>query len=219
MRSGLKAAWLVPALAFALCCATAGGNNVARAQTSDDDDDGAAAPAGASASIARRLSSPSSDVRRLAAEDLARAAAKEHLRLVAGYRLQERDSTVRLALDWALYRMGKNETLFLVVRDLDSLRHDQAAGYLTQLESPDPLYVFLDRANDKTRARLIEVLGQIGDAETLKRIIPYQSSFDPKVSKAARTASREITQRLASPRPVPPTRPRQVGNGAETPPL
>src|SRR5690242_20621744 len=65
-----------------------------------------------SATVAHKLSSPNPLERRAAAEELARLAATEHRRLVEGYRVQEKDSRVRLAMDWALYRMGKNESLF-----------------------------------------------------------------------------------------------------------
>src|SRR5689334_19508908 len=73
-----------------------------------------------SATVARKLSSRNPVERRAAAEELARTAAAEHRRLTEGYRAQERDARVRVALDWALYRMGKNEALFEVVSALDS---------------------------------------------------------------------------------------------------
>src|SRR4051812_24698887 len=55
-----------------------------------------------SATVAHKLSSRNPVERREAAEELARAAAVEHRRLTEGYRAQEKDTRVRLALDWAL---------------------------------------------------------------------------------------------------------------------
>jgi hypothetical protein len=64
------------------------------------------------------------------------------------------------------------------------------------LETPEPLYLFLDRSNGVALARLIESLARTGDASTLERIKPYADSTDPKVASAARFAAREITRRL-----------------------
>src|SRR5687768_12812594 len=101
-----------------------------------------------SALVARKLSSQNPNERREAAEELARMAAVEHRRLVEGYRVQEKDARVRLALEWALYRMGKNESLFPLVRALDAKKQaEQSVAYLKQLETPDPLYIFLKRVN------------------------------------------------------------------------
>src|SRR5215211_1981940 len=97
-----------------------------------------------SSTVARKLSSRVASERRAAAEELARLAAVEHRRLVEGFRVQEKDARVKLALDWALYRMGKNETLFQLVDALDEKKQaEQSVGYLKQLEGPEPLYVFL----------------------------------------------------------------------------
>jgi hypothetical protein len=187
----------------------------ARAQ---DDDAKEEAASRASAQAAKRLSSPDPLERQRAAEELARLAAVDQQKMVAGYRLEEKNARVRLALDWALYRMGKNDPLFNVVRDLDSSRHDQAFGYLTQLDGPAPLYVFLERGNRQTTIRLVEVLGQIGDSETLARLRPYTTSFDKGLAETAKVASKKIDHRLAEPPSDAGTRSRQVGRPSETSP-
>src|SRR5215211_3924908 len=74
-------------------------------------------------------------LRQRSAEALARLAATDQRKLVEGYQLQEKDKEVRLALDWALYRMGHAEALYRVVDELDSGRQEQAIGYLSELES------------------------------------------------------------------------------------
>ncbi len=161
--------------------------------------------------VARLLSSRNAAQRREAAEALAAAAAVEHLRLVEGYRVQESDAKVKLALDWALYRMGKSQALFPVVRALDSSRTEQAFQYLSQLETPAPLYAFLGHSNGKTQIRLLEVLARVGDSDTLDRIKPFESSLDPVVSDAAKFAAREITIRMEDAPKVDPKRERKVG--------
>ena len=172
-----------------------------------------------SSAVARKLSSRIASERRAAAEELARLAAVEHRRLAEGYRAQEKDSRVKLALDWALYRMGKNETLFQLVGALDEKKQaEQSVGYLKQLEGPEPLYVFLGRVNGYTQARLLEVLAAVGDRGTLEKIQPYTQSLDPLIADAAKFAEREITIRVEETPAPEPKRGRKVGQSAETEP-
>jgi hypothetical protein len=200
--------------ALALVCASPLAASTVTARAQSDEDDSAAQNARASAQVAGRLASRDAVERQRAAEELARTGAVEQQKLVAGYRLQEKDARVRLALDWALYRMGKTETLFALVRDLDSSRRSQATSYLKQLEGPEPLYIFLERVNDNTRIYLLEVLAHLGDDKTIERINPYTSSPDARVANAARFAIREITRRQAEPTQA--SRPRQTGHTTET---
>jgi hypothetical protein len=175
-------------------------------------DEPSKAPGADSAAVARKLSSRIASERRAAAEELARLAAVEHRRLAEGYRLQEKDAGVKLALDWALYRMGKNETLFQLVGALDEKsRAEQAVAYLKRLEGPEPLYVFLGRVNGHTQARLLEVLAAVGDRGTLEKIRPYTQSLDPLIADAAKFAEREITIRTEETPAVEPKRERKVG--------
>ena len=165
-----------------------------------------------SATVARKLSSRNPVERREAAEALARAAAVDHRRLTEGYRAQEKDTRVRVALDWALYRMGKNEALFGVVDAVDSKKTaEQAVGYLKQIEAPEPLYVFLGRVNGNTLIRVLEVLASVGDSATLERVKPFTESLDPGIADAAKFAEQEITHRLQEPPAAEPKRQRKVG--------
>ena len=180
------------------------------------DDEGYGKPdSTAAADAAKRLINRDPLVRQRAAEELADLAATDWQHLVEGYRLQEKDSRVKLALDWALYRMGKTDTLYAVVRALDSSRNAQAQSYLLKLDSPEPLYIFLEGANTKTKVRLLEVLARTGDAATLERIKPYTTALDPQVAHAAQVSTREINARLAQAPPDALTRPRRVGSGEE----
>ena len=171
-----------------------------------------------SSEVARELSSREPYRRRRAAEELAARAAVDQRKLLEGFRLQEKDARVRLALDWALYRAGKNETLFSLVGALDSKNAEQALAYLKGLEGPEPLYVFLPRVNGRTQIRLLELLAGVGDAATLEQLKPYTASLDPGISDAAKFAEREITIRLEEAPAAEPKRKRQVGESAETEP-
>ena len=179
-------------------------------------DEPSKAPGAASSAVARKLSSRIASERRGAAEELARLAAVEHRRLAEGYRAQEKDARVKLALDWALYRMGVNETLFQLVGALDEKKQaEQAVAYLKQLEGPEPLYVFLGRVNGHTQARLLEVLAAVGDRGTLEKIQPYTQSLDPLIADAAKFAEREIQIRVEETPAVEPKRERKVGKATE----
>lgn len=162
--------------------------------------------------LMRRLTDRDAFVRQRAAEELARLAVADRRKIVEGYRLQEKNERVRLALDWALYRMGKTSALYTVVRDLDSTRFNQSEAYLAELETPEPLYIFLPRANGNTQIKLLEALARNGNADTLAVVEPYASSSDPKIADAARFAAREINLRLNAPlAPDTRTRTRQTG--------
>jgi HEAT repeat protein len=150
------------------------------------------------ADLAKQLGSSDPLVRQRSAEALAKLAATDQRKIVEGYVLEEKNKDVRLALEWALYRMGRSESLFRVVRDLDSGRQDQAIGYLSSLESPEFLYPFLKNQNNppKVTAGLLRALARIGNADTLELIKPYRESLQPFVAEAAETASDEIEKRL-----------------------
>lgn len=167
---------------------------------------------------AQRLAMADPVVRKQAAEELARLSANEQQKLVQGYYMQEKNSSVKLALAWALYRMSKSEMLFAIVRDLDSSRAAQAAGYLRTLDTPEPLYMFLGNAKPRTQVELLKVLADIGDQVTLAQIKPLTESQELKVSAAAQRATDAINERLSQSQPEGPQRPRQVGKAGETSP-
>ena len=171
------------------------------------------------AEFAKGLSSLDANVRRRSAEALAHLAATDQRKLVEGYQLQEKNKEVRLALDWALYRMGHAEALYRVVQDLDSGRQEQAIGYLTELESPDLLYPFLKKTKNppKVNAGLLKALARIGDAQTLDLIKPFRESHQPYVAEAAEIAHDEIEKRLGEPATPTRARPRSVEKAADKP--
>jgi HEAT repeat protein len=170
--------------------------------------------------FAKQLNSPDAHVRQRSAEALARLAATDQRKLVEGYQLQEKNKDVRLALDWALYRMGRSEMLYHIVDELDSGRQQQAIGYLSELESPDVLYPFLKRTNNapRTNAGLLKALARIGDAQTLDLIKPFRESHQPYVAEAAEGAHDEIEKRLSEPASTTTrARPRTVEKAADRP--
>jgi hypothetical protein len=185
---------------FAIMLACAAGYALPRLAPQDELQE---QPSRDTSGLARQLTDSDPLKRQRAAEELARLAATEQRRLVEGHRMQEKNERVRVALDWALYRMGKREVLFNLVRALDSSRSDQAQVYLSELEGPDALYLFLERANGNTQIKLLQILAYLGNADTLERIKPFTASLDPKIAEAARNAERDINERLAAPAQTP----------------
>lgn len=171
------------------------------------------------AEFAKGLGSSDPTVRQRSAEALARLAATSQRKLVEGYQLQEKNKEVRLALEWALYRMGRAEALYRVVDELDSGRQAQAVGYLSELESPDVLYPFLKRSNNAPRinAGILKALARIGDAQTLDLIKPFLESHQQYVAEAAEVAHDEIEKRLGEPAPTTRARPRTVEKAPDRP--
>jgi len=165
-----------------------------------------------SAEFAGQLGHADPLVRQRAAEALARLAAVDQKKVVEGYQLQEKNKEVRLALDWALYRLGKAETLFRIVRELNSSRHDQAVGYLKQLDSPNLLYPFLKENDTPARVTtgVVEALGQIGDKDTLALLVPLRDSFTSGLAAAAEVAIEQIEARIGQAEMTLPSRPRTV---------
>ncbi len=174
----------------------------------------------ANSAIARQLSSPDQPVRRRAAEELARLAAVDQKKLLEGYYLQEKDRGVRLALDWALYRVGKADALYRLVRELDTSRHDQAVGYLRQLDSPALIYPLLKEQGQPARITvgLLEALADLGDGDTLVVIAPFRESFALGVAAAAENSYDTIEARIAQTEPTKPSRPRTVSKTESTSP-
>ena len=171
------------------------------------------------ADFAKQLGSTDPNMRRRSAEALARLAATDQRKLVEGYQLQESNKEVRLALDWALYRMGREEALYRIVEELDSGRQDQAIGYLSELDNPDLLYPFLKKTNNPSRvnAGLLKALARIGDAQSLDLIKPFRESHQPYVAEAAESAHDEIEKRLGEPAAATRARPRTVEKATDKP--
>lgn len=156
--------------------------------------------------------------RQRAAEELARLSAAEQRKILEGYRAQEKDARVKLAMDWALYRVGKSEALFPLVSALGSKKHaEQSVAYLKMMETPEPLYVFLGRTNGNTQIRLLEVLAAVGNEGTLEKIEPFVASLDPGIADAAKFAQREIRIRIEEAPVVESKRPRRTGDDPTDP--
>jgi hypothetical protein len=190
-------------LLLLLCCAWQ-----TQAQDPSDNDPDQPDRTGVKAAVGQ-LGSVDPLTRERGAEELARLAPADQIHLVEGYRLQEKDKGVRLALDWALYRLGQPERLYAVVNELSGRLNAQATGYLGQID-PSALYPFLNSLSGKALVGVLMALGTSGNNETLTKVRIFKSNFDPLVSRAATDAETAIQQRLAQAPVTPGSRDRVV---------
>jgi HEAT repeat protein len=139
------------------------------------------------------------DFRVAAAEGLARLGNRDNLTRVEKQRETASHRRYQLALDYARYRMGREDLLNELVHELDSSRYgDQVYNYMLELP-PDQLprlYPLLRSATGDERIRLLDVLGMIGDAGTLDVVKTYTNDSDPDVVSAALLAVRRLQARL-----------------------
>jgi HEAT repeat protein len=142
------------------------------------------------------------DRRRYAFEGLARIADARYLDQLSRLVLTERDSEVKLAQHWALYKMGARPNLQYVVRKLDTDQAEQAYHYLMEANSPDDLFPYVRSSNKEVRRRVIEILGRIGDQATIRELEPIARTSGAETSGVATVAIKRIEWRLSGrPRP------------------
>jgi HEAT repeat protein len=157
------------------------------------------------------------DRRQYAVEGLARIADPRYLDQISRLILVEKNSDVKLAQHWALYKMGARPNIQDVVRKLDTSSSEQAYEYLMEVDSPADLYPYLQSSNRKVKREVIAILGRIGDKETIRELEPIARSSGAETANAATVAIKRIEWRLSG-RPraedevLQPDRPRRTSN-------
>jgi HEAT repeat protein len=146
--------------------------------------------------FAENITNVDDDRRQHAVEGLARIAKPQYLDQISRLILTEDNGDVKLAKHWALYRMGAPQHLIYIVRKLDTDQADQARGYLLE-SNPVDLYVHVHSSSKEIRQGVIEVLGRIGDAETVKELEPVVRTSSPATADAATVAIKRIEWRMA----------------------
>jgi HEAT repeat protein len=158
------------------------------------------------------------DRRQYAIEGLARIADPRYQDQLSRLVLTERNDDAKLAAYWALYRMGSRPDLQHVAARLNSDQEEQARGYLLETDSPEHLYPFIRSSKKRIRLGVIEILGSVGDASTIKELEPVVRSSGAQTADVATVAIKRIEWRLSG-RPRAgdevlkrETRPRRIGN-------
>lgn len=146
----------------------------------------------------RHLSDGGPKYRQFAAEGIGRAGDGSVAAEVSRAFLAEKKPAPRLAMNFALYSLGRKEHLDQMVAALkERLIHQQALAYLLELKtrvSPE-LVNYLNDSNPVVRRRLCLALGMIGDSASAKYLQPLLKDNDPEVVSEATRALRRIGAR------------------------
>jgi HEAT repeat protein len=148
------------------------------------------------------------DIRQGAGEGLARAADPQSLGELQKAVTAEKDASPKLAMEFALTALGKEDALSDVVSELSSkIRGDVAGSYLTELaRNPaflPKLYPYLQSPDSGIRKRLCAVLMYSGDQGSLQQLDRLEHDPDNDVAAAALRAKRAIRARIDASAPAP----------------
>jgi HEAT repeat protein len=141
------------------------------------------------------------EIRQGAAEGLARAADPQCLTELQKAVLAENAEAPKLAMEFALAALGKDDALSDLVTELGSkVRGDVARAYLTELARKPAflakLYPFLQSPDNGIRKRLCVVLMYSGDQGSLQQLDRLAHDPDSDVAAAALRAKQAIRARL-----------------------
>jgi HEAT repeat protein len=155
----------------------------------------------------KALWSDDKSIRQGAGEGLARAADPQSQTELGKALSVEKDASAKLAMEFALTALGKEDALSEVVTELGTkIRGDVARAYLTEL-ARDPaflpkLYPYLQSPDNGIRRRLCEVLMYSGDAGSLPQLDRLEHDSDGDVAAAALRAKRAIRARVDAAAPA-----------------
>ncbi len=154
------------------------------------------------------LTNESDFYRRYGAEGLGRIGDASVTTEVARSFLRESSERARLAMSFALYRLGRQEHLDDLVRHA---RKPQVGRYLLGFEADEvvALHPYLQSEPSATMVVLLDVIGLRGDATALGEVEIWMNSEDAEVAAAANRAVRRLRARQTSASRIPltPSRP------------
>jgi HEAT repeat protein len=164
------------------------------------------------------------DRRQYAVEGLARIGEHRYLDQISRAILTEHNNDVKLAEYWAMYKMGKRDSLQDVIRRVPTVQGQQARQYLSEVDSPADLYPYIHSSDREVSLETIKILGKIGDRDTIAELKPVVEGSGRKSADAATVAIKQIEWRISG-RPnatdtvlrreqsgSPPPRPRKVSS-------
>jgi len=133
--------------------------------------------------------------RRLGAEGLGRSGDTASTSSVATQYLREKDPEAKLAMSFALYRLGREEHLLELAQE-----GDQGLEYLLELEASEmpKLYPYLDSEKNGVKVRILTAIGQRADRSAVPVVERYMKSENGDVASAANLALRRLRGRFPS---------------------
>jgi HEAT repeat protein len=153
------------------------------------------------------LSSDNKDMRQGAAEGLARAANPQSLSELEKAEMAEKDASPKLAIEFALAALGKDDGVNYLVSELGSrMRGDVARSYLIELcRNPaflPKIYTYLQSPDSGIRKQLCVVLMYSGNQDSLAQLDRLEHDPDNNVAAAALRAKSAIRARLGAVAPA-----------------
>lgn len=151
----------------------------------------------------RALSSSDKRIRALGAEGLGQSRDAQAMPELEKALSAEKDANTRLATNYALAALGKQDSLQALIDELNSTRRgDTAQSYLIQF-SQDPqllpkLYPYLDSKEATVRKRLCSVLVYTGNQSSLEPLQRLSHDSNNDVAIEALRAVRAVRARAAS---------------------
>jgi HEAT repeat protein len=137
------------------------------------------------------------DRRQYAVEGLARIAETRYQDQISRLVLTESNGDVKLAEYWALYKMGGTTNIQYIVRKLETDQEGQARAYLMETNNPADLYPYIQSSSKEVRRKVIEILGRIGDRDTIKELEPVVRSSSASTADLATVAIKRIEWRIS----------------------
>ena len=134
--------------------------------------------------------------RRYGAEGLGRIGDQSYVTEVARKYLRESSGSVKLAMGFALFRLGREEHL---VEMIDNVDKEQVFHYLLELNPQDieQLYPHLESELHTTRVSLLEIVGLRGSQSALPIVEEMAKHPNPDISASANLAARRLRGRDA----------------------
>ncbi len=133
--------------------------------------------------------------RRYGAEGLGRIRASDYLTLIARQYLREKSASVKFAMSFALFSMGREEH---IVELIDNIKKDQVYYYLLELPSSkiNLLHPYVQTEGTNTKIRLLDVMGLVGDASGIPIVQEMTQDEKAEVVSAANLALRRLRSRF-----------------------
>jgi HEAT repeat protein len=147
--------------------------------------------------LVENMTSNDADRRQYAIEGIGRMGDRKYTDQLVGIAKAEGHSDVRVAAHWASYKLGYGANLQYVVNKLDTDQREQARGYLMEANAPADLLPYLRSSGTTVRQRVIEILGRIGDQDTIRELEPVTRTSGPETADIATVAIKRIEWRLA----------------------
>jgi HEAT repeat protein len=141
-----------------------------------------------------RLTDKDPDIRQVAAEGLGRVGDVSVITELQTGATADEAETVRVAMAFALQKLGRNYVTRIADAMLSPQMVPQAQGYLIELGSPiaPALFPRLQESDAGIREAIAEVLGLIGDDTALPPLEAVSADRDPNVAAAAKRAIERI---------------------------